>query len=826
MQIPELLAPAGNMDAFKAAVANGADAVYLGGQNFSARALAANFSGEEFAQAVAYAHLHGVKVYAAVNTLMKNEELPAALGYLKQLYLLNVDAVIVQDLGLLHLARLALPRLPLHASTQMTAHNSGTVNFLADCGAERVILARELSFADIEAIKNNCRVELEVFVHGALCICYSGQCLMSSMIGARSGNRGRCAQPCRLPYLLLDEKGQAVLTEAGPYLLSPRDLYGYEHLPRLLRLEPASLKIEGRMKRAEYVAVVVSAYRRLLDAIASEAPLPDQERELQDLLQVFNRDRTAAYWLAEPGAELMSHKRPNNRGVYLGRVEEARPGFITVKLELPLRSGDGLEIWVKKGGRVGFTAERMLIGGQPVEQAAAGESVSLPTEGYVRVGDRVFRTYDRLLMEKAQASYAEDLAIEVDFTLEARLGQPLHGQARDKDGNMAVYTDDYIVKAARTSPADYEKTKEQLGRLGGSGFSLRSLQTELDENVMLPASVLNNLRRNLTEELRRMRLAPYQKPPLEEKAFAAVRASLYKKSVKTPVKSLSISVMAQDFSGALAAAKGGAQTVYLAAECFDRREAPADVAKLKSLADGLGARLVPALPRIFHDDEAEFWREKIKTWRLAGCEAILIANLGALQLLRGCAWTGAVYGDTSLNVFNNAAAEVLARAGLSRVLLSPELSLAELSAFASADIEKEVLAHGAAPLMVSEHCLLGALKGGQGRGSVCSAPCRENGRYFLRDEKGFEFPCRFDASCRAHIFNSRELCLIADLPRFAEAGINSVRLDLRLHAPEQIREITAIYVRTLRGADAAKAENALAAMSASGFTKGHYYRGV
>jgi len=352
---PELLAPAGSWESLVAAVENGADAVYLGGKLFNARQSAGNFDQEELSRAVEFAHVRGVKVYVTVNILLDDQELPEAAGFLYSLQQCGADAAIVQDLGLARLARQVIPELPLHASTQMTTHNLPAALLLKEAGIDRVVLARELSLEAIKEIRQQGGVEVEVFIHGALCVCYSGQCLMSSLIGGRSGNRGRCAQPCRLNYVLVDQHGRPLAEpgEVGDYLLSPRDLNLSEHLPDLIEAGITSFKIEGRMKRPEYVATVVRIYRELLDRAAVGGNFTVSPEATRDLAQIFNRDFSTGYFYGRPGRELMSYKRPNNRGVRLGRIKrfDRNTRLAEISLEEPLRVGDGIEVWVTEGGR-------------------------------------------------------------------------------------------------------------------------------------------------------------------------------------------------------------------------------------------------------------------------------------------------------------------------------------------------------------------------------------------------------------------------------------------------------------------------------------------
>ena len=828
---PELLAPAGSMEAFKAAVANGATAVYMGGKNFNARASADNISDEDMPALIRYAHLHGVRIYVTVNTLIHTDELIPALRYIKYLYDWQVDGIIMQDLGLLALVRRCFPALHISASTQMTAHNSSSIAFLSGLGVDRLILSRELSLSDIKKIREQTKTELEVFVHGALCICYSGQCLMSSMIGGRSGNRGRCAQPCRMRYKLLEEGNNGLIpvnTDVGDYLLSPRDLYGYELLPDLLALDIESWKIEGRMKRPEYVATVVRNYRQLLDSLISGGEKPDSRKAVDELLQIFNRDSTDGFWRGNPNVGLMSCKRPNNRGVYLGRVMAFSAETVTVKLERALSLGDGLEIWVTRGGRNGFTVEKMEVNGKFVTEAVKGATVTIGADVSACVGDRVFKTHDRHLMEQAVASYEADKVIPVKITVTARLNNNLTASILDGRGNMAEIVDEYIVPQARTAPSGYDYIKSQMERMGGSGFSLAGLEVFADEGIMLPASVLNALRRNLVERLAEKRLAPYYKELLNTD-FKVIEREINvlaeAKGGKTRAGDLQISVMVSDSESAAAVCRAGADIIYLSPEKYqDKHINDKQLETLLSLAARHNTTVVQGISRIFHDDEAESLMKNIGIWQDMGIKHILSGNTGIKNLCERAGFKGRILVDTAFNILNPLALQVLAEQGFSFAALSPELSFEQLKCFAGIkNIDKEVLVHGALPLMVSEYCLLSRVLCGE---SACTMPCRAGKSYALKDEKGFVFPLRTDTACRTHIFNSRELCMAEDLSKIAACGIERVRLDLRLHKPKNAAVITECYLEARAGGNDEKIDGRLRNTSCCGFTKGHYYRGV
>ena len=427
----ELLAPAGSREALVAAVENGANAIYLAGNAFGARAYASNFDREALREAIHFAHLRKVAIHVTVNTIVADEEMGPLRDYLRFLYEAGADAVLVQDLGVARVAHETVPDLPLHASTQMSVSSLEGVRALAELGFTRVVLARELSLKEIRHICAHASVEIETFMHGALCVCYSGQCLMSSMIGGRSGNRGRCAQPCRLPYTLVDEKGQDVLGDkAGSYLLSPRDLSTIDVIPDLIEAGVSSLKIEGRMKRPEYVATVVRTYREAIDTYYAGKGYAVTQEERDDLAQIFNRDFTTAYLEGRPGKAMMSDRRPNNRGLLIGRVTayDWDRRIVTVKLSGRLGLGDQVDFWVKVGGRVTATISALTDAkGRAVEEGQAGDTVSFAIPSAVRDHDRVFKVYDARLMERAKETYASGAPVRrspVAIEVRAAIGEP------------------------------------------------------------------------------------------------------------------------------------------------------------------------------------------------------------------------------------------------------------------------------------------------------------------------------------------------------------------------------------------------------------------
>lgn len=484
MRKPELLAPAGNRAAFEAALGAGADAIYLGAGAFNARRNADNFGPDDLRAACRDAHLRGARVYLTANTLVFPGEMDEACQTVAQAAEAGIDAAIVQDVGLMSVLRRDLPELELHASTQLNVRTKHGVEIAELLGCSRVTLARELSIEKIVELAK-LGVDLEVFVHGALCICQSGQCLLSSMIGGRSANRGLCAQPCRLPYKLVDADGTR-LSDAGQYLLSPRDLCGIEVVEQLIKADVASLKIEGRMKSPEYVSSVTAIYREAIDRAWVEEDFYEATQEEKDTLaEAFNRGFTTAYLTGERGNEMMGYKRPNNRGVAAGRVAGYSAGKVKLSAMTDIVPGDLLEFWTSKG-RVTYTVgERDGLKGQ-TKYLAVREPVS--------VGDRVFRVRSAALARSAADRTERGMRIPISIDVVMRIGEPLVVRVRDVAGHVAEATGP-VIESARTKAVTREDVIDHVGRLGGTPFTCDDWDIELDEGVGIGFSALHRVRK-------------------------------------------------------------------------------------------------------------------------------------------------------------------------------------------------------------------------------------------------------------------------------------------------------------------------------------------
>lgn len=837
MKLPELLAPAGGMEALRAAVENGADAVYLGGQAFNARASAANFSREELSEAIQYAQLRGVKVYVTVNILIDNSEIAELVDYVHYLYSVGADAVILQDLGVAYLLRSILPEMPVHASTQMTILNSPGVKLVQELGFERVVLARETSLKDMGEIFRKTGADLEVFVHGALCVCYSGQCLMSSMIGGRSGNRGRCAQPCRMTYELVDRVSNSKVPgiELGEHLLSPRDLNVLDYLRELTQAGVSSLKVEGRMKRPEYVATVIRNYRAVLDRLGEDGAKGTAE-EHRELAQIFNREFTPGYLFGYPGFELMSYKRPNNRGILLGRVvrHNKADGRVLIKLESELNAGDGIEIWVKKG-REGLYVHRLWDNGQEVESAQPGQQVWIEFPGQVSPGDRIFKTHDEKLVNKARLSYQVgkgERRVPLDFRVEGKPGEPLSVTVEDAEGNRGEGITDVLLAEAVKRPLNEAYLAQQLDRLGNTPFSFGRLEVNLEGNLIVPVREINEARRKAIEALSLSRLG---RRLVVKRGEVDLRLKRFSEKTrcnhKFPVK---LAVAVGDLDSLRKAADGGAGIIYFGGDQF--RSKPA-VAR-EELARGLdycfrkGVIPVVRLPRLVHEHRLDSLQGYLESAGKAGAKIVQAPDLGGLAMALDHKGLD-VYADYTLNVFNNFTLRALSQYGAKLITLSPELTFQQLEGLRLRQSQPgELIVHGSLPLMVTDYCAVGSLLGG-GKREGCSQPCRHK-IYGLKDRMNFVFPVETDQFCRMHIFNAKELNLIEYLAQLVELGPVSLRLELRKEPDDYVAKVTRAYKKELdrvmgdpRGyrPDRSTIEE-LMNLRPGGYTKGHYFRGV
>ena len=845
----ELLAPAGTREALEAAVNAGADAVYLGGKTFGARAYASNFDREEMEKAVYFCHMHHVRLYVTVNTLVDDKELPELEDYLVFLHNVGVDGIIVQDMGVIRAAQNLVPGLPLHASTQMTVTNSAGVRFAAEHSIVRVVPARELSLSDLKKACDS-GLEIEAFIHGALCVCYSGQCLMSSLIGGRSGNRGRCAQPCRLPYTLVDKNGKDLLAgkDAGQYLLSPKDLNTLRVLPQMIEAGVISYKIEGRMKRPEYVAVVVDAYRRAMDSYkrgAYEVP----EKDLANIEQIFNRDFTTAYLEKHQGRLMMSDRRPNNRGVLVGRVQKLNKDHTkaVVKLDKTIHTGDGLEFWVKVGGRVGTVVNTMRVDGNVVECAAAGVLAEIDVPKGVRLNDRVFRTLDSELMAYAGQFYGEKNRKRIPITAKvtAHMGSPLQVVLTDEDGNTGAGLTDFIAETARKHALDEAAVRKQIDRLGTTEYELSKLETEIDDGLMVPMSEINEARRKACEALDKARLeafAPARTPVENKNVMRSWLRELEQSEIKPagvfagrnegeiadeegrPKKNIAetdrpqLTVWADTVDKVKAALEGGADWIIFGGDRFSvRNVAFTDYETAAKLVHSAGRRIAFSTPRIVKEGQLGYFAKFLQQAEACDIDLLYVHNTGVWQLAKDLNLKTPLWADMSLNIYNTQSLQFWKDAGAVGATVSVELNMGQLAHLAKVSpLPLECLVQGPIEMMVSEYCAGGSFLGNLDKGA-CTFKCKEE--IYLHDRKDARFRLAGDQFCRMHVLNSQDLSVLGGLQELHAMGIARLRIDGRTYEPNQLRNLVRQYNETL-AIQGETVENL------PGTTRGHYYRGV
>ncbi len=790
----ELLAPAGSMETLKAAVQAGADAVYLAGTRFGARQSAENFTQETLKEAVDYCHIRGVKAYAAVNTLIKTGEMNAVMEEIGALYHLQIDAVIVQDWGLADLIRTHYPDLELHGSTQMSIYDEAGVKNALEAGIQRVVIARETPIEAIRGIITNTGAEIEAFVHGALCYSHSGQCLMSSQIGGRSGNRGRCAQPCRKKYgLRQGTEGTGKLIKDA-YPLSTRDLMTLDQLELLVKSGIRSLKIEGRLRRSDYVSAVVAAYRSELDRIQGVTSYAVEG--IPDIKGVFNRETTAGRILNAKSAEALSEKGPGNMGQLIGKTSgyDRSKKQLHITLSESLRTGDGIKVIAGKE-EPGAQVNGLFINREKVQKAVAGQRVAVPFETFVPEGCEVRRTLD-LDAGKAAAQFAlsNQRKVALSGGLKLHVGAAASLWFCDSDGHRVSIETEQPVEQAQNQGADEARIAEQIRKTGDTPYVIASLDMDIDPNAFIPVKMLNNLRRDALLKLDDSRITTHRRAPGNPVV------------VNTPTVELGL----PDKPGVAVTVSSLDQLKNLKGLSLQRVDYT-DIKTFKdaaALAVELKLPLCPAIPALSGMQPSQWAKDILRNTGWKG--PVRIGSIGQLELA-GSGYN--LVGDHTLSITNPWAASYYTRAGLSSVCLSPELSRDELLELARYG-RTELLAYGRLVVMTSPLCPV-----------QCGGPCLERSgqRFTLEDEKGFIFPAR----CRDGLFevmNSRVLNLIDAVGGLPQKSLAGIRLDFDNERPEMVRRITQGFLSVIAGY--AKPRDTDAAFKSELHTAGSFKNGI
>lgn len=805
----ELLAPAGDFESLKAAVLNGADAVYIGGKEFSARQSAANFDRDDIVNAVRFCHSYGVKVYITLNTLLHNDELEKALNYAGFLYETGVDALIIQDLGLLKSLREYFPDFEIHASTQMTAHNLDTVNYLYSLGVKRVVLSRELSLDEISYISKNAKAETEVFIHGALCISFSGQCLMSSMIGGRSGNRGRCAQPCRKEYSI-DGSDYA-------YYLSPRDLSTLEFINKIKDAGAASLKIEGRMKKPEYVATIVSAYRKSLDG-----KLVNSDKD--DVTQIFNRGGfTSDFMFKRQGKNMMCYDSPKNRGTYIGYVTSAKGKFSEVCLSASLSVGDGIEVF---GKNIGAPVGSIKLNNTDVKNASSGSVVLVYLNG-AKKGDKIYKTFDTDLDERAKESFeGNDMKrMPLSAKFYAHMGDNIKLTIQ-KDG-ITIEAEGPAPETALKVATTEDKIISSLSKTKDTPFYFKSIDIDMDNNIAIPVSHLNAVRRDAIEKLidklqgKRgkvdIRFNVYIKDKAEAKGRNdAVKAVIDQGCKKDKVPHIAAATGRID--AAKAAIDAGCKIIFFGGDKL--RINSGSINELIDYAKD-SIKVYPWYPEIMLDEYEKYKNEALNL-KDRGISIALCGNMGFYNYLKSIGYK--VFLSKGFNLFNSKACDLFNNDVCS---LSPELNMKNIrDVISKTKVETALTVYGKIKVMTSRQCIIGSFKGGGGEN--CKNLC-ENKIHYLKDKMGEVFPAVTDIYCKTHIYNSKTLCVIEELPEIIKLKPDYLMLDFVDETPDDVKLVVDAYMDALHSAQNGKpGYKALKLMEylKGKTTKGHFNRGV
>lgn len=800
----EILSPAGSYAAFEAALKAGADAVYIGGARFGARAYAENFAEEELIQAIREAHFYDRKLYLTVNTLLKEEEIDGLYDYLAPCYENGLDAVIVQDMGVAGYIRRYFPGLDVHASTQMTITGALGAKFVESRGITRVVPARELSLEEIRQIRRETDLEIECFVHGALCYCYSGQCLLSSMIGGRSGNRGQCAQPCRLPYMF-DEKKK--------YYLSPKDICTLEIIPDLIEAGIDSFKIEGRMKKPEYVAGVTSLYRKYtdiyLDTGGKDFHVLPEDREM--LMDLYNRGGSSTgYFQMRNGREMMSLDRPNHAGVPAVKVQYQKGREVHALAVTDLNAGDVLEI---TGGKNNHTL------GKPVKK---GGSLTFLIQKQIRLskGQLLNRTRNESLLHCIDTGIiGKELQRPADGELTAKTGTPARLRVCSGGVSFQAVTDE-PVQPAQSRPMDQERICSQIRKTGNSGFYFQDLSIEMDENIFIPVGQLNSLRRRALEGLKEKLLSLHFRKPGSSPAKCNLESDTCDGAAENWTPRFSIyAESAEQLKASVSYISEGRLIpvrMYLGTDiqtALMKEDENGEIYEYLCLARKYNIEIAPAMPHILRSTEASSAERLLSAADKYSPDGILIRNCEEFQLLRERGFDKKIILDHNLYVFNRYAKNFWNDLGISDFTAPLELNASELSRLHLNDCELEI--YGRSPVMVSAQCLF-----------KTSGKCRKQSDVScITDRCSSSFPVRaYCDFCYNVIYNDRPTCLAADVEEIRSLKPRLLRIRFSTETPDQVKAVLAMLQDSFMDNTAAHGADSYG--DRSGFTQGHFRKGI
>ncbi|WP_227718451.1 U32 family peptidase [Parvimonas micra] len=799
----ELLSPAGSMESLKAGIQNGADAIYLGGSSFGARASATNFDNDELIEAVKYAKLRNVNIFVTVNTSIKETEVEELISYTDFLYKIGVDAIILSDIGVAEVLRKRYPNMELHASTQISAHSLNDVLELKKVGFNRVVLARELSIEEIKEICDNVDIDIEVFIHGAICISYSGQCLMSSMLGDRSGNRGRCAQPCRQSYKLINKTTGKIIDVNGNYLLSPKDLCSIENIEKILDTGVKSLKIEGRMKRPEYVAVVTSRYRKTIDNYINNKITDDKKALKEDLEAIFNRKFTSGYLMSKNGSDIINLDKPNNVGVKVGEVLSfnSKKNKLKIKLSGKLSKGDGINLG---GGSIG----RIIKNGEIFDFGVAGEIIEIDFVKNIKSNTPVYKTSDKLLVDNANKSFIEGIENK-KINLKCEIFIKVGEKAKFILENIEVYSDEKIEKA-NDKEAKIDKIIEKLCKTGGTPYKFVFDNIFVDKDVFVPVSVLNNLRRKAIEKYEEYKLDFSSKRIIysyknfsylkDKKVFnGKITLKVHKNSqldkiLENPDISEYIrEIYTEDFT--------------LLEEYYN---------KFKTI----GINLVYSALGVIRNEEYSILEKYLSKINNEIFNKVQISTWGSKNFFKSKFGAKKFNIDTYFNIYNSYSLRFFEKYfDAEDITISQEINKFEIKSLLNKSKEKnanvDMIIYGHTRAMLTEYCAMGVLTKDCHKDRRCAECARSD--YILKDMENREFRLFQDIFCRTEIRNHITLDLRENINEIFELGVDRVRLDFTYEDSDMVYRILKECVEYLKYSKKFNYKNVF---------KGHYINSV
>jgi hypothetical protein len=799
----ELLSPAGSMESLKAGIQNGADAIYLGGSSFGARAAATNFDNDELIEAVKYAKLRDVNIFVTVNTSIKETEIEDLISYTDFLYKIGVDAIILSDIGIAEVLRKRYPNMELHASTQISAHSLNDVLELKQVGFDRVVIARELGIEEIKEICDNVDIDIEVFIHGAICVSYSGQCLMSSMLGDRSGNRGRCAQPCRQSYKLINKTTGKIINVNGNYLLSPKDLCSIENIEKILDTGVKSLKIEGRMKRPEYVAVVTSRYRKAIDNYINNKITTDKKTLKEDLEAIFNRKFTSGYLMSKNGSDIINLDKPNNVGVKVGEVLSfnLKKNKLKIKLSGKLSKGDGINLG---GGNIG----RIIKDGEILDRGVAGDIVEIDFIKNIKPKTPVYKTSDKQLVDNANKSFKEGIEnkkINLKCEIFIKVGYKIKFNLE----NIEIFSDE-IIEKANNKEAEIDKIIERLSKTGGTPYNFIFNNIFVDKNAFISVSVLNNLRRKAIEKYEEYRLDfsakriiyPYDNYSYlkGEKVFnGKITLKVHNNSqLDTILENPNISEFVKE--------------IYT--EDFTLLE------KYYSKFKTLGINIIYSALGVIRNEEYYVLEKYLSKINSDIFNKVQISTWGSKNFFKSKFGTKKFNIDTYFNIYNSYSLKFFEKYfDAEDITISQEINKFEIKNLLDKSKERnsnvDMIIYGHTRSMLTEYCAMGVLTKDCHKDRRCSECARSD--YILKDNENREFRLFQDIFCRTEIRNHLTLDLRENIKEIFELGIDRVRLDFTYENSDMVYSILKECINFLKYQKIIKNSSAF---------KGHYVNSV